>query len=166
MDSLEETSRRRYLAMRSLRLKAHLSALPVNAIEAIGDLDLSAEEFDSIDFARSSGLTISRLQRALALPYSDQLTSLRAEGIRLGAEALHHLRAYRQQHGACLEQDQIADPRPGDGRAYVAPEGRRETSSAQLQPGLVQMPPMVTSLVCPRATGNDSPSIGTGQRPI
>jgi integrase len=93
MDRLEDTSRRRYLtAMRAFRLKSHLFSLSDAAIAAIEDLELSADQRDAIEFARSRGVTISRLRRVLALPRADQLKSLREDGIRLGDSALQHLR--------------------------------------------------------------------------
>lgn len=94
MDEIEATSRRRYAtAIRALRLKMHVFALPQEQLEAITELDLTGAQSDAIEFARTRGLAMGQLLEALSLPIDQQLPHLRAKGFRLGEEWLAPLRS-------------------------------------------------------------------------
>jgi integrase len=94
MDEIEATSQRRYsTAIRALRLKMHLFALPQEYLEVITDLDLTGAQSDAVEFARTRGLTIGLLLETLSLPADEQLLHLRAQGVRLGEGWLAPLRS-------------------------------------------------------------------------
>jgi len=103
MDEIEATSRRRYsTAIRALRLKMHLFALPQRRLEAIMDLDLTGAQSNAVEFARTRGLTIGQMLETLSLPADRQLPHLRAQGVRLGEEWLAPLRSVPQGAWATL----------------------------------------------------------------
>lgn len=112
MDDIEQVSRRRYLTtMRSLRLKMHLFSLSESALSAMLELNLTEDQREAIEFARSRGLTMRRLLHALDPKQREPLTSLRNDGIRLGEKALERLRGVAEEawHVLAAGSDWIPD---------------------------------------------------------